>query len=171
MYTINAIKAVNSSFRKITKRGAFPNDNFPFKLLYLRVLELQKKWASRPIANWLLVRNQLLSSTNSTVNFPYLHNLLDTTDFYVFEWCRWCHNTIWILLTPKREHCCLSISTCVYLIFHNSRIIFLRMNSSLSDSDISSQSFSISRLFPLERATNCTACGSNKIASAISDAA
>ena len=27
MYTINAIEAVNSSFRKVTKRGAFPNDN------------------------------------------------------------------------------------------------------------------------------------------------
>ena len=60
MYTTNAIEAVNSSFRKVTKRGAFPNDNSVFKLLYLRVVELQKKWASRPFANWSLVRNQLL---------------------------------------------------------------------------------------------------------------
>ena len=60
MYTTNAIEAVNSRFRKVTKRGAFPNDNSVFKLLYLRVLELQKKWASRPVANWSLVRNQLL---------------------------------------------------------------------------------------------------------------
>ena len=60
MYTTNAIEAVNSSFRKVTKRGAFPNDNSVFKLLYLRVVELQKKWASRPVANWSLVRNQLL---------------------------------------------------------------------------------------------------------------
>ena len=42
MYTTNAIEAVNSSFRKVTKRGAFPNDNSVFKLLYLRVVELQK---------------------------------------------------------------------------------------------------------------------------------
>ena len=28
--------------------------------LYLRVLELQKKCADRPVANWSLVRNQLL---------------------------------------------------------------------------------------------------------------
>ena len=27
---------------KVTKRGAFPNDNFVFKLLCLRVVELQK---------------------------------------------------------------------------------------------------------------------------------
>ena len=60
MYTTNAIEAVNSSFRKVTKRGAFPNDNSVFKLLYLRVVELQKKWADRPVANWSLVRNQLL---------------------------------------------------------------------------------------------------------------
>ncbi|MBR6889236.1 MAG: transposase, partial [Selenomonadaceae bacterium] len=60
MYTTNAIEAVNSSFGKVTKRGAFPNDNSVFKLLYLRVVELQKKWTSRPVANWSLVRNQLL---------------------------------------------------------------------------------------------------------------
>jgi len=47
MYTTNAIEAVNSSFRKVTKRGAFPNYNSLFKLLYLRVVELQKKWAER----------------------------------------------------------------------------------------------------------------------------
>ena len=60
MYTTNAIEAVNSSFRKVTKRGAFQNDNSVVKLLYLRVVELQKKWAEHPVANWSLVRNQLL---------------------------------------------------------------------------------------------------------------
>ena len=48
MYTTNAIEAVNSSFRKVTKRGAFPNDNSVFKLLYLRVVELQKKVGRPP---------------------------------------------------------------------------------------------------------------------------
>jgi len=54
MYTTNAIEAVNSSFGKVTKRGAFPNDYSVFKLLYLRVLELQKKWSDRPVADWSL---------------------------------------------------------------------------------------------------------------------
>ena len=54
---------------------------------------------------------------------------------------------------------------------YNSRIIFLRIISSLSNSLINSQSFPISRLLPLKRATICTASGSIKIASAISDAA
>ena len=37
MYTTNAIEAVNSSFRKVTKKGTFPNENALFKLLYLRI--------------------------------------------------------------------------------------------------------------------------------------
>ena len=59
MYTTNAIEAVNSSFRKVTKKGAFPNENALLKLLYLRVTELYKKWNGRPLNNWALVRNQL----------------------------------------------------------------------------------------------------------------
>lgn len=59
MYTTNAIESVNSSFRKVTKKGAFPNENALFKLLYLRVTELYKKWGNSTIHNWPLVRNQL----------------------------------------------------------------------------------------------------------------
>ena len=59
MYTANAIKAVNSSFRKATKKGSFPGEDAVRKALYLRVVELYKKWSSRPVSNWALVRNQL----------------------------------------------------------------------------------------------------------------
>ena len=59
MYTTNAIESVNSSFRKVTKMGAFPNQNSLLKLLYLRVTELYQKWGGRPVANWAMVRNQL----------------------------------------------------------------------------------------------------------------
>lgn len=59
MYTTNAIESVNSSFRKVTKKGAFPNENALLKLLYLRVCELYKKWDNSTISNWALVRNQL----------------------------------------------------------------------------------------------------------------
>ena len=59
MYTTNAIEAINSSFRKVTKKGAFPNENALLKLLYLRISELYKKWNKRPQNNWALVRNQL----------------------------------------------------------------------------------------------------------------
>ena len=60
MYTTNAIEAINSSFRKVTKKGAFPNENALLKLLYLRVKELEKKWENGHIANWSLVLNQLM---------------------------------------------------------------------------------------------------------------
>ena len=59
MYTTNAIESVNSSFRKVTKKGAFPSEDSLLKLLFLRVTELNKKWKDRPVANWALVRNQL----------------------------------------------------------------------------------------------------------------
>ncbi len=59
MYTTNAIESVNSSFRKVTKKGSFPNEAAGIKVLYLRITELYKKWSKRPISNWAMVRNQL----------------------------------------------------------------------------------------------------------------
>ena len=60
MYTTNAIESVNSSFRKVTKKGAFPNENALFKLLYLRVKELEQKWETGHQLNWSMVLNQLM---------------------------------------------------------------------------------------------------------------
>ena len=60
MYTTNAIEAINSSFRKVTKKGSFPNENALFKSLYLRIKELDKKWQKGHINNWSLVLNQLM---------------------------------------------------------------------------------------------------------------
>lgn len=59
MYTTNALEAVNSSFRKVTKKGSFPSEQAVYKALYLRITELYKKWNQRPIPNWAMVRNQL----------------------------------------------------------------------------------------------------------------
>ena len=47
MYTTNAIESGNSSFRKVTKKGAFPNEDAVFKIFYLRIQELYKKWKGR----------------------------------------------------------------------------------------------------------------------------
>ena len=60
MYTTNAIESVNSSFRKVTKKGSFPNDMAVYKIFYLRILELYKKWENHRGQNWAMVRNQLL---------------------------------------------------------------------------------------------------------------
>lgn len=59
MYTTNAIESVNSSFRKVTKKGSFPSEDAVMKALYLRITELYRKWNGRPVTNWALVRNQL----------------------------------------------------------------------------------------------------------------
>lgn len=59
MYTTNAIESVNPSFRKVTRKGAFPYENAVRKILYLRILELYKKWQGHPIMRWSMVGNQL----------------------------------------------------------------------------------------------------------------
>jgi transposase-like protein len=59
MYTTNAVESIHSSFRKVTKQGAFPNENALLKLLYLRIRELYSKWQNGGVQNWALVRNQL----------------------------------------------------------------------------------------------------------------
>ena len=69
MYTTNAIEAINSSFRKVTKKGAFPNETALFKLLYLRVTELYKKWEDSTISNWAMVRNVLDAYPNFQERF------------------------------------------------------------------------------------------------------
>ena len=66
MYTTNAIESVNSSFRKVTKKGSFPNDNAVFKILYLHITELQKKWDGGHYQKWSMVLNQLMVNEKFT---------------------------------------------------------------------------------------------------------
>lgn len=60
MYTTNAVESIHSSFRKVTKKGAFPHENALLKVLFLRVQELENKWEGGHIQNWAMVMNQLL---------------------------------------------------------------------------------------------------------------
>ncbi|MBP2079458.1 IS256 family transposase [Oceanobacillus polygoni] len=64
MYTTNAVESIHSSFRKVTKKGAFPNENALLKVLFLRVKELETKWEGGHIQNWAMVMNQLLLHEN-----------------------------------------------------------------------------------------------------------
>ena len=60
MYTTNAIYSVNSSLRKVTKKGFFENENAVFKIFYLRITgELSKKWNNAKMQNWSKALNQL----------------------------------------------------------------------------------------------------------------
>jgi putative transposase len=52
IYTTNAIESLNMSLRKVTKaRGSFPNDDAVFKLLYLALRNIAKKW-TKPVHDW-----------------------------------------------------------------------------------------------------------------------
>ena len=58
LYTTNAIESLNMSLRKVTKnRGSFPNDEAMFKLLYLALANISKKW-TMPIKDWKAALNQ-----------------------------------------------------------------------------------------------------------------
>lgn len=60
MYTTNTIESINSSFRKVTRKGTFPDETAVLKVLYLRVLELYDKWQDKAYRNWPIIRNQLI---------------------------------------------------------------------------------------------------------------
>jgi putative transposase len=58
IYTTNTIESINYGIRKITKnRSVFPDDKAAFKLVYLALHNLAKKW-NRPIYNWKDALNQ-----------------------------------------------------------------------------------------------------------------
>lgn len=61
IYTTNAIESLNMSLRKVTKnRGSFPNDEAMFKLLYLALTNISKKW-TMPIREWKTALNSSVS--------------------------------------------------------------------------------------------------------------
>ena len=62
MYTTNAVESIHSSFRKVTKQGAFPNENALLKLLYLRITELYAKWKDSSIhIVYIFINNYLFN--------------------------------------------------------------------------------------------------------------
>jgi putative transposase len=60
LYTTNAIESLNRSLRKISKnRGVFPNQDSLFKLYYLALERIAKKW-TKPIHNWYGALNRFV---------------------------------------------------------------------------------------------------------------
>lgn len=52
IYTTNAIESINSSIRKVIKnRKIFPHDNSAFKVIYLAIEQVSKRW-TMPVRNW-----------------------------------------------------------------------------------------------------------------------
>ena len=63
IYTTNAIEGFNRQLRKVTKsKAVFPTDDSLFKMLYLTMLDITKKWTGR--------RYTLSSHCTTAVAFP-----------------------------------------------------------------------------------------------------
>ena len=58
VYTTNSIESLNMMLRKIIKnRSLFPSDEAIFKLLYLALKNISKKW-TMPIRDWSEAMNR-----------------------------------------------------------------------------------------------------------------
>ena len=58
IYTTNTIESLNMTLRKVTKnRSLFPNDEAVFKLIYLALRNISRRW-TMPIKNWSGALNQ-----------------------------------------------------------------------------------------------------------------
>lgn len=68
IYTTNAVESINMSLRKVTKtRASFPNDKAVYKMIYLAIQNISKKW-TMPIRNWHQAINQFAIKYNDRVN-------------------------------------------------------------------------------------------------------
>ena len=59
IYTTNAIEGFNRQLRKVTKsKSVFPTDDSLFKMLYLAMIDITKKWTGRR-QDWSIIHSQL----------------------------------------------------------------------------------------------------------------
>ena len=59
IYTTNAIEGFNRQLRKVTKaKSVFPTDESLFKMLYLAMMDITKKWTGRR-QDWSMIHGQL----------------------------------------------------------------------------------------------------------------
>lgn len=59
IYTTNAIEGFNRQLRKVTKsKAVFPTDDSLFKMLYLAMMDITKKWTGRR-QDWSVIHSQL----------------------------------------------------------------------------------------------------------------
>ena len=59
IYTTNAIESLNYTLRKVTRnRNAFPDDDSIYKIMYLAISKISRKWTV-PVRNWGVIVNKL----------------------------------------------------------------------------------------------------------------
>ncbi len=60
IYTTNAIEGFNRQLQKVTKsKAVFPTDDGLFKMLYLAMMDIAKKWSVRR-QDWNVIYAQLV---------------------------------------------------------------------------------------------------------------
>jgi transposase-like protein len=60
IYTTNPIENFNRGLRKVTKtKGVFPTDESVYKLLYLAIVNIERRWNDRRVNNWHIIYPQL----------------------------------------------------------------------------------------------------------------
>jgi len=60
IYTTNAVESLNSCLRRVTKtKGVFPDEDSVYKLMYLALRNISKKW-TMPIFDWGLALNRFV---------------------------------------------------------------------------------------------------------------
>jgi putative transposase len=70
VYTTNVVESLNMSLRKVIKtRASFPNEDAAFKLLYLGLQNISRKW-TMPIQNWNQALNQFAILYEGRVPIP-----------------------------------------------------------------------------------------------------
>jgi putative transposase len=65
------------TLRKVSKRASFPNDEAAFKLLYLALKNIAKKW-TMPIKNWGTAMNQFATLFEGRVPTHGLNSFTQT---------------------------------------------------------------------------------------------
>jgi putative transposase len=75
IYTTNTIESLNMTLRKVIKnRAMFPSDEAVFKIMYLALKNISKKW-TMPIQNWSGAMNQFaILLENRLPNGGYQNN-------------------------------------------------------------------------------------------------
>ena len=93
IYTTNLIENLNGKIRKYTKsKLSFPSDDAVKKMVYLSLMEIEKKW-TQPIHNWGLIMNQFMLMFENRIQIYnqltaescfHLHRILDCVSrFYI----------------------------------------------------------------------------------------
>jgi putative transposase len=81
IYTTNTIESLNMTLRKIIKnRSLFPSDEAIFKLMYLALKNISKKW-TMPIHNWSAAMNQFAIIFENRLPYDGFQNSSFTQNF------------------------------------------------------------------------------------------